>query len=57
VCFLKRLEGKVLFLTIAILWVLFLRKNTRMVDRMTDVNGEAAEIQNNFGFFKLCCNH
>ncbi|WVZ23888.1 hypothetical protein V8G54_002432 [Vigna mungo] len=39
----------------AILWVLFLRKNTTMVDRMTDVNGAAAETQNNFGFLKLMC--
>jgi len=45
------------FLTIAILCVLFLRKNTKIVDRITDVNGAAAETQNSFGFLKLCCNH
>lgn len=25
-----------------------------MVDRITEVNGAAAETQNNFGLFKLC---
>lgn len=49
----KSNKGRVSFLTIAILLILCLIEKTKMVDRITEVNGAAAEIQNNFGLFKL----
>lgn len=42
------------FLTIAIPLCLCLIRKTIIVDRITDVNGAAADIQNSFGFLKLC---
>lgn len=33
-----------------------LSKNTKRVDKITDVSGAAAEIQKSFGFLMLCVN-
>ena len=43
-------------LTTEILWDFDLRQNTKSVERITDVNGAAADTQNNFGLFMLYVN-
>lgn len=39
-----------MILTVAIPWSFDLNRVTKRVDRITDANGAAADIQNSFGF-------
>lgn len=42
------------FLTVAMPWIFDFKRKTRRVERITDVNGAAADTQKSFGFLELC---
>lgn len=42
------------FLTVAMPWIFDFKRKTRRVERITDVNGAAADTQKSFGFLVLC---